>query len=423
MSLEIEKKENIEHKNNQNQNDNQKEDHSLDNFVFEEYSDFHIYKKFFTNEGEFLKYFKDIKEFEHRFFKITSHFSFNFPKPQNLQEEKKHFFEAIKNNKEYNPQIRYTAKFFNEKYVEKLYKLKEEIQNKEFFDLENDNLGIKNLYFERLKSKIFEVECHKYWGLEQSTQYVLKYRGEPSFELLDKAKKYAQNYKRQKVKFDIISYKQVGFELKSYVKEICDDDIEINYDSIQSKVNIAPREKKVNINFEERFTTLDLDRLKVHEIGTHYLRYVNGKNSKFRIFEVGTSNYIETEEGLAAIMEELKGVSSTAQMYIYAGRVIGAYYALRKSFYEVFKILKTYGFKDEDAFAISYRVKRNLCDTSLKGGFTKDYVYFSGYLKIKEYIQKGGDLKALFVGKIKVEDLEILKNIISVREEKLKTIL
>jgi len=191
---------------------------------------------------------------------------------------------------------------------------------------------------------------------------------------------------------------------------------------MQSKVNISPINKEIRINPNERFTTLDLKRLKVHEIGTHYMRYYNGKQYIPKILKSGASNYIETEEGLAAYMEELMDVSSKAQIYIYAGRVIGTYYALRKSFYEVFQILKKYGFKDSDAFAITYRAKRNLCDTSQKGGFTKDYVYFSGYHKVKNYA-KNNDIRDLFIGKIKIRDVKILNKFINKHKNNIKTIL
>ena len=86
-------------------------------------------------------------------------------------------------------------------------------------------------------------------------------------------------------------------------------------------------------------------------------------------------------------------------------------------------ILKKYGFKDKDAFTITFRAKRNLCDTSQPGGFTKDYVYFSGYYKIKDYVK--GDiekLKDLFIGKIKLKDLKILSKFLEKNKNKIRTI-
>jgi len=188
---------------------------------------------------------------------------------------------------------------------------------------------------------------------------------------------------------------------------------------INSKVNIHPKSCIMKINPFVKLTSLDVKRLTAHEILVHYMRYYNGKIANVKILETGTSNYIETEEGLAVYFEELKGVLSKAQMFIYAGRVIATYYALNNSFYNVFQKLKSYGFENEEAFAITARAKRNLSDTSKKGGFTKDYVYFSGYIKIKKYAKKN-DLKDLFIGKIRIEDVKNLKKFIKNNFDKIR---
>jgi hypothetical protein len=240
--------------------------------------------------------------------------------------------------------------------------------------------------------------------------------------LFRKAIKFCKNFEREKVKFRRITPQKVGNELKKEVYELTGKKIKIVYAQINAKVNIEAYNGLIEINPNESFTSLDLKRLKVHEIGTHFMRYYNGHKFGRRILETGTKNYLETEEGLAAYMEELKGVSSKAQMFIYAGRVIACYYAPKKSFYEIFKILKDLNFRDSAAFAITFRVKRNLCDTSQKGGFTKDYVYFSGYNKVKDFHKKN-DIKDLFIGKVKIDDLKVLKRFVKENRDKIVTIL
>jgi len=94
---------------------------------------------------------------------------------------------------------------------------------------------------------------------------------------------------------------------------------------------------------------------------------------------------------------------------------------LQESFYNVYLRLKKYGFKNTDAFAITYRAKRNLCDTSEVGGFTKDYVYFSGYDKVKSYVKKH-DIKDLFIGKVKISDLKVIKKFVEKYRDKIVVI-
>ncbi len=358
------------------------------------------------------QYFFEYRELENKFYSIIKHLPTNFPKAINLQEEKKKFFRALEEKKYYNPQILFTAKTYSEISLQRL--------NEFHVDTSNDMYGFKKLLKERALAKINEVECHRHWGTSKSTKYVLKYRGQPSKKLLESAIKFAKQYQRKKIKFKTLTPKIAAQRLHNEVERLTGEDITINFnENLTSKMNVSPKNNLLNVNPKERFTSLDVKRLKVHEIGTHYMRNYNGRFHNLKILETGTANYIETEEGLAAYMEYIKGVSSKAQMYIYAGRVIASHYALSKSFYDVFHILKKYNFKDSDAFSITYRAKRNLCDTSKPGGFTKDYVYYSGFYKIKHYVNEGYDLKKLFIGKIKIEDLEVISEFV---EEHLKTV-
>lgn len=359
------------------------------------------------------KYFKEIAQIEDEYYSIICDFDLSFPKALNLRQEKRKFFRAVADDKYYNPQIRYSKKNFDEKKVNALKKIK--------IDTKNDIYGFKKLYKARIKTKLLEIECHKNWGKPISTKYVKMYRGSPSRKLLSIAKVFCKNYKREKVKFKTLDNEIVAKRLKKEVFRLTGDKPDCLYVSLSSKIAINPSHNIIKINPHIRLTSLDVKRLKVHEIGVHYMRYFNAKQSGIKILQSGTSNYIETEEGLAVYCEELKEVLSSAQMFIYAGRVIATFYAPKMSFYEVFCLLKEYGFKNEDAFAITFRAKRNISDTSQKGGFTKDYVYFSGYLKIKKYAQKH-NLKDLFIGKIKLEDLKLLKKFIKNNKDKIKTI-
>jgi hypothetical protein len=362
------------------------------------------------------QYFLEYKKIEDEFYLITTALPTNFPKAINLQDEKKKFFKALEEHKEYNPQILFTTKNYSQSTIKKLENF--------HIDVSDDIYGFKHLLRDRLHAKLNEVYCHNSWGLPKSTNYVLKYRGQPSKKLLESAVKFVKQYKRKKIKFKTLTAEIAGDRLQKEVFRLTGDTVNVIFnENLTSKMNISPKKKILNINPKERFTSLDVKRLKVHEIGTHYMRNFNGRKFDLKILESGTANYIETEEGLAAYMEYKKGVSSDAQMFIYAGRVIATHYALSKSFYEVYSILKKYKYKNSDAFSITYRSKRNLCDTSKPGGFTKDYVYYSGFYKIKNYVNSGYDLKKLFIGKIKIEDLEVLTPFIEKHLSSVETIL
>lgn len=362
-------------------------------------------------------YFNEIKEIETLFNEIHKTFPnlYSIPKPKNLQKEKKKFFQALADDKIYNPQINYIKPKYDLKKLKEIQKKISKINTK------NDLYGLKKLYKERLKTKIFQIKYRYYWGNKINTKFVLKYWKKPSFFLLIKAKKFCKNYRRQKIKFFRRTPSQVRKELKLEVQKLTNRKIKTKMVDMAAKVNIEPSNSLIEINKNEKFTSLDIERLKVHEIGVHYMRYFNANILGIKLLETGTNNYLETEEGLAAFSEYKKGVLSQAQMFVYAGRVIATHYCLKKSFYQVYQILRKYGFSQKIAFSITYRTKRNLNDTSQKGGFTKDYVYFKGFYKVKKFA-KNNDIKELFIGKIKIEDIKILKKLIDKNKSKIKTI-
>ena len=362
------------------------------------------------------KYLKKISEFEKLYNEMIKSYSFKIPKPINLQEEKKKFFLALADDRVYNPQIKY------EKYECDLKLLREYKKKIISLRFKNSYTGMRKLYRKRLETKLIQIKYHILWGSPNSTKYIVKYWGKPNLSTLRKAIKYCREYKREKVRFVRMTPKKIGKELKKEIKRLTGNDIKVIYNDMAAKINIEPSRNLVEVNPNETFTSLDLERLKAHEIAVHYIRYYNASKWKIKLLEEGTSNYLETEEGLAAYAEYAKGVLSKAQMFVYAGRVIATYYTTKKSFYEVFEILKYYGFTDKVAFSITYRSKRNLTDTSQQGGFTKDYVYFRGFYKVVDYV-RNHDIRDLFIGKIGIRDIKTLRNFIKYHRDEIEIFL
>jgi len=144
----------------------------------------------------------------------------------------------------------------------------------------------------------------------------------------------------------------------------------------------------------------------VHEIGTHILCAENGLLQPYKIFYYGTSNYLKSEEGLAAFNEDRFGVLSTNALRNYAGRVLAAHHVLKKSFTEVVDELKAY-FPTKTAYRLTQAAKRGCGNTAQPGGCTKGQVYLKGYLELKELDEKGVDLSWLNYGKIAHEYLDV----------------
>jgi hypothetical protein len=78
------------------------------------------------------------------------------------------------------------------------------------------------------------------------------------------------------------------------------------------------------------------------------------------------------------------------------------------TFVEAYKELLAH-FDKKEAFTLILRAKRGLDNGESRGGCTKDFAYLQGYLKIKEYVSEGKDLKELYKGKISIDDIKLLQ--------------
>jgi len=182
---------------------------------------------------------------------------------------------------------------------------------------------------------------------------------------------------------------------------------------IVPKITVSGRDRTIYINAGINYTAAEIERLKVHEIKVHVYRGANGDLQPYRIFREGLAGYDETEEGLAIISEETAGCfeEDTRQMKLYAGRALCTDLCLRGGFYGAFAALAEY-FPEDIAYRLAERGKRGLRDTSLAGGLTKGSHYISGWRKLRGYIEAGGDMSILYTGKVGLDDIEAVRELL-----------
>jgi uncharacterized protein (TIGR02421 family) len=143
-----------------------------------------------------------------------------------------------------------------------------------------------------------------------------------------------------------------------------------------------------------------------HEVGTHLLTYFNGLSQPFRQLHTGLSGYEELQEGLAVLSEYLTGGLNISRLRLLAARVKTAQYMIDGAdFVESFNnLVSNYNFAAETAFTIVMRIYRG-------GGLTKDIIYLRGFLEIIKYIESGGQIEPLFIGKISFSNISIMKEL------------
>lgn len=174
---------------------------------------------------------------------------------------------------------------------------------------------------------------------------------------------------------------------------------------------IAGKEGVIFIRAGALFSYQRLQGMIAHEIETHVFTAENGRAQPYRLFQRGLADYLATEEGLAVYNQDRTEASETEKKYWPASSVIGIEVARKESFAHVYQTVLELGFSRERAWKVALKAKRGLSDTALPGCFTKDGVYFKGHRMILEFIQRGGDPKELYYGKINLNDLSLVKKI------------
>jgi len=162
--------------------------------------------------------------------------------------------------------------------------------------------------------------------------------------------------------------------------------------------------------FVDRFLQLPAYRLEAliqHEIGTHVLTHHNGRRQPLAIFASGLAGYDELQEGLAVLSEHLAGGLSVARLRLLAGRVAAARAKLDDaSFVDTWRLLHDrYGFSGRTAFLTTMRAYRG-------GGSLKDVIYLRGISRLLEHLRGGGDLEALYVGKIALGHTSLVRELL-----------
>jgi uncharacterized protein (TIGR02421 family) len=179
----------------------------------------------------------------------------------------------------------------------------------------------------------------------------------------------------------------------------------INYsDKMGAIAMVLNNMQTLVLNSNHTFSENEIGVLTNHEIGVHMVTTMNGLLHQLKIFSHGLPNNVETQEGLSVFSEYMSGNLTIKRLKELAYRVI-AVNSLAKgySFSKTFRLLhNTYDLNREDAFYITTRTHRG-------GGFTKDYLYLTGLIKVFNYYNKGGDLSLLLTGKVSLEHIDNIK--------------
>ena len=239
--------------------------------------------------------------------------------------------------------------------------------------------------------------------------------GKPKLKYLFLAKRIVRKYKKQKISNNTeknISKQLLENKILNYLQEYnLENTYKIHFsDQYISRIAVNFKEKLIKIREPIIIAEDEVEAILNHEIGTHALRQENyerqswyKKKKKYRFKE-----HIRTEEGLAIINEML----NNKQKLVYKSAInyLAVNIASHGSFVRVFKFFNKYWQDPERAWIWTLKKKRGVRDTSRKIAFSKDLVYFEGFVKVIKYLKKHNfDPTNLYYGKLDLDDINKAK--------------
>ncbi|MFT5095334.1 MAG: hypothetical protein ACI93T_004181, partial [Porticoccaceae bacterium] len=161
------------------------------------------------------------------------------------------------------------------------------------------------------------------------------------------------------------------------------------------------------IGRESSIAETRVEALLAHEVGTHLVTRYNGGTQPLRAIATGLAGYDSLQEGLAVLSEYLVGGLSVDRLRTLAARVVAVHMmTARSTFVDTWhRLVDDYCIDPRSAWTVTMRVYRG-------GGLTKDAVYLRGLVEILEFLKNGGDINVLFIGKLAVEHVPIIEELL-----------
>ena len=313
-------------------------------------------------------------------------------KPLNLEAERKGFLEGTIEN----PQFVYPELKFDP------YQLRE---NLDVLEMEDSLLG---RLFQRKRQEVLEkIDLLEHRGTSHFGNKSVALFGEATELLRDDALNYLAERPDSFPKEEAtISADRAQKAFEKFFKDSGLTHWRVKQKKEMVSDCVAGKKNTFFIRENVRFTETRLKMVIAHELETHVFTAENGKLQPYRIFQRGTGGYLTTQEGLAIYNQE-KAVDHVTEKHFWnAALVVAIYKAQSGSFRQVYECMKELGYSDEKSFQFALKSKRGLEDTSRPGAFTKDLIYFRGKRMVETFVEDGGDLKRLYIGKIDLPSLE-----------------
>ncbi len=320
-------------------------------------------------------------------------------RPINLEEEKTKF---LKDNF-YNPQFEYPKLMFDSLHLrEKIQKIQSKIEEKSV---------LAQLFLSKSKEIEKKIELLEFRGTERFQKASIFLYGDVSSKLKRAAQIKLKQRPKKFTKQKQLSTDEIIYSFEESFKNYALSQWKVKIKKNMVAVVMANKGKALLLKDGVSFSKNRLRMVIAHEIETHILTAENGKAQYYQLFSRGFADYLETQEGLAIWNQEQVAIYDSEKNYKAAMLVFIVDFAKEHSFSETVDYCRKLGMSLNQAFQTTLKVKRGYEDTAQAGAFTKDIVYMSGYIQIKNFIAKGGDIRDLYYGKYNLRDIKLIKQV------------
>jgi alpha-L-glutamate ligase-like protein/uncharacterized protein (TIGR02421 family) len=324
-------------------------------------------------------------------------------KPTNIQEEK------IKcmTDSGYSPQFLYKSNPYKTAEI-----------RKELKAIKLDDSPLGTLLAHKRNELLVKIDILENIGNDELfKKHSVKLFGKPSKKIVEEAETLLKNYKKFAPKGDLFDAVELKKRFQSLLAEYG-----LKSWRVILKENMASRctigkNNSILIKKDIVVSEAEIEKLLIHELETHVLTAVNGQNQPYLILNRGLAGYLETQEGLAIYNQE-RAFPIKSNLNLMLGTIL-ADMTLKASFRELYNFVLKHTDSHEAAWNMAYKAKRGMRDTEKPGGFTKNHLYLQGYHKVKTFLEKTNNMHDLYMGKINLDQLSILKKIPDLKPPKL----
>lgn len=316
--------------------------------------------------------------------------------PLNYREEKELF---LANHYSKNP------KFAYKKNEIPLFLSKRALYNIPIDQLKDPDLF--NLYADIIDSYADKLSQFQSIGSEKFLYDSLRYYGEPTERDINNAKFILHlPVEPTTAKPDMLNADDIVFSMTKFAEQHNYPlDIELSNNMV---ANALVSGLKVKVNTNAKLTSTEVKALAHHELGVHLATSLNGKQQPLKILSLGCPMNTLTQEGIAILCEYLAGFLTLPRLKVLALRVLAVSSMIKeKDFKTTFSMLvDDYHVSEDLAFTITARVYRG-------GGFTKDYLYLTGFSQLLASYKNEKDFNNLLAGKVSLSHLPVVTRLIN----------